>query len=375
MSRRWSTAALSAALAVATLTACGTGPEPGDAVTTEDLESLPGVTEAAAGEFDGNDGEIRQTIAVVHLEPDVSVDDMTRAVEVVSSAPDTDFWAVYLDASGLEPDFAYQTDASGFSGGDVEGLDDPTEAVPVVLGARDAARDVVGEARARMVVEEQGREPTLEVLLPDAGIEATTAVAEALAADAATRPTVISARGNDPQDQTPLEDVVPTASLRSDRGIDQGLVERWADLHAAVERDPVVPTSLTLAEDDGLTVVAAEVHLPTREGVFLPDGTFRRPDEAGWVQPYSIGKEPRDLTPQRWGAALEPVVDGVVDVADDGTTERWTVLLSEASASFEDLVTLESDAPRPRPDRYGRTWSRDAWDRWQARTAGSPSSE
>jgi len=300
----------------------------------------------------------------------VSAEDMTAAVEVVSSDHDVDFWAVYLDADGLDPDFAYETDASGFSGGDVAGLPDPTAAVPVVLGAREAARSVVPDARARMVVEEEGRAPTLEVLLPQAGIAETTAVAEALAGvgDVAGRPTAISAQGNDPQDQSPLQDLVPTASLRSDRGVDEALVGRWADLRATVEQDPVVPTSLTLAEDDGLTLVSAVVHLPTREGVFLADGSFRRPDEADWVQPYSIGKDPRDLTPRRWGDELESVIDGVLEVADDGTTERWTALVSEASASSEPLVTLEDDAPRPRPDRYGRTWSSDAWDRWRDRS-------
>ncbi len=348
-------------LVLAPAAACGsTVPDPGGPVTQEDLEALPAVEEAAAGEFEASDGETTQTVAVVALDPDADEDAMRTAVEVVS-ASDADFWAVYLDSSGIDPEYPDDDEASGFSSADVVDMPDPADAVPVVLGARETARTAYAEARARVAWSDG--ELATTVLLPGGGVDETTAVATALAtADAgAPGPVSVDASGRDPFPGSPVSELVTATSLSSDTGIDDDVLSRWADLAAAADPagDEVAPFQVLLDVADGTTSVNVRWHLAAQ------GARGRRPV-------YDPQGDPADVTPQVWGTRLEPAIDGVVDVAADGTTERWSVSVSELSDPLASLVELEDDSPRPGPDELGRTWSRDAWDRWQAGGAGSP---
>lgn len=349
-------------LTISALVGCGPVADPAEPMTRDQLEDLPGVVTAAAGEYDGSDGETWQSIAVVDMEPDVSAEEMATVVETVAGAG-VDVWAVYVGSGAIDPEYPTDDDATGFSSGDVAGMPDPVAAVESVLLAREIASLTTPNASAGVTWDEG--ELATEVLLPRAGTTEVTAVAEALATEDAFagRGLSVEGTGDEPLDGRPISQLVPAATLSGDDGLDDGLLAQWDRLVEALARgdDDVRPVEVTLSRTEEGTRTLAGLHLDEPGRVYSASGDPLRPGEPGYRRYYSSSGDPSEITTAAWGDRLWRVLDPLLGVAAE--TPDWSVTVREVRDPLTPLVELATDSAQPGKDEYGRTWGGEAWER------------
>lgn len=328
---RAATLALAGVVAAAALVAC-TGPDgpepperPGGA--GQELDDLPGVGSAEVGE-ELVDQDQPGTVVVVDVEADITVEEL-GAVFVAVDDLAADQWIVSLDCAPASWEGTReQDDCDVATGSATTASGTPGHGARALLATARALPDATVRVASRRDV---------DVRLTTPGPAPVAAALEVVLADPTLRTvgdlTLAAAPGADSE----------RFSVTTDEPVSAPTLALWRRLEPTLGRLPGgTPGSYSLAVDrGGRTTLAARVQLP---GVVLPD----------------------QLTPQRYGAALWPLLRAQLDVLreldDSGRGARYT-----AGNSYRPVADARPHGNDPfldvtlgtpgRADALGRSWS------------------
>ncbi len=306
-----------------------TGPDGEAAALAERLRDLPGVGDAEAGREEVEDG-VTGTVVGVDLEADVEPEELVAVLEeVTAAAPEQ--WAVHLDAGSTDPFGSEDHDRVVGTAADAGDLDSRAQRFLATARAFPDATVVDAAEETSVLV---GPDPT-----------AVTAVVGQLAADAPDDLVDVTVAAIDRTD-----DVSRTVAAFSTTGapVASDDVTTWEALLATYDAAPDIAVSGTVLDVDrtgGAPVVrlASTVALP---GVVRPE----------------------DLTPQRYGDRLWPLIHAQLDLvatlphgSSYSFANDYRSAPDAAPTGTDPLIDLEVGGP-PVDDPLGRDWTSDAAD-------------